>query len=470
MWKGEFRIILQLYEEMNMQVEKNKEYIVDIIDNGFQGEGIAKIDGFTIFIPNAIKGEKIKILIVKVLASHAFGKIIEIIKQSDYREESDCITYKRCGGCSLRHIKYNETLKIKQNAVQSLVNKTLENKLKVEETLGMDKPYHYRNKAQYPIGLNKEGKPVIGVFANRTHEIIPIETCYIQNKQSEEIAKYIFNFLVNHKIKVYDEKSGKGLIRHIVTKIGIKTNEVMCIIVINGNELPYEDILVNELTHKFENIKSIIKNINAKNTNVILGNENINLYGNGYIKDILGDFIFKISPMSFYQVNPVQAEKLYNIGVELADINKNDIVFDLYCGIGTISLFMSKFAKEVYGVEIVEEAIVVAKENACINNVTNTKFIAGDVEKVLDDLVNVKKIIPDIIMLDPPRRGLDNTSIENIRKVSPKKVVYISCNPATLVRDLAKLEDIYNIKSIKPVDMFPFTSSVECCAVLELRN
>lgn len=470
MWKGEFRIILQLYEEMNMQVEKNKEYIVDIIDNGFQGEGIAKIDGFTIFIPNAIKGEKIKILIVKVLASHAFGKIIEIIKQSDYREESDCTTYKRCGGCSLRHIKYNETLKIKQNALQSLVNKTLENKLKVEETLGMDKPYHYRNKAQYPIGLNKEGKPVIGVFANRTHEIIPIETCYIQNKQSEEIAKYIFNFLVNHKIKVYDEKSGKGLVRHIVTKIGIKTNEVMCIIVINGNELPYEDILVNELTHKFENIKSIIKNINTKNTNVILGNENINLYGNGYIKDILGDFIFKISPMSFYQVNPVQAEKLYNIGVKLADISKNDIVFDLYCGIGTISLFMSKFAKEVYGVEIVEEAIVAAKENACINNVTNTKFIAGDVEKVLDDLVNVKKIIPDIIMLDPPRRGLDNTSIENIRKVSPKKVVYISCNPATLVRDLAKLEDIYNIKSIKPVDMFPFTSSVECCAVLELRN
>lgn len=470
MWKGEFRIILQLYEEMNMQVEKNKEYIVDIIDNGFQGEGIAKIDGFTIFIPNAIKGEKIKILIVKVLASRAFGKIIEIIKQSDHREESDCTTYKRCGGCSLRHIKYNETLKIKQNAVQSLVNKTLENKLKVEETLGMDKPYHYRNKAQYPIGLNKEGKPVIGVFANRTHEIIPIETCYIQNKQSEEIAKYIFNFLVNHKIKVYDEKSGKGLVRHIVTKIGIKTNEVMCIIVINGNELPYEDILVNELTHKFENIKSIIKNINTKNTNVILGNENINLYGNGYIKDILGDFIFKISPMSFYQVNPVQAEKLYNIGVELADINKNDIVFDLYCGIGTISLFMSKFAKEVYGVEIVDEAIVAAKENACINNVTNTKFIAGDVEKVLDDLVNVKKIIPDIIMLDPPRRGLDNTSIENIRKVSPKKVVYISCNPATLVRDLAKLEDIYNIKSIKPVDMFPFTSSVECCAVLELKN
>lgn len=453
-----------------MQIEKNKEYIVDIIDNGFQGEGIAKIDGFTIFIPNAIKGEKIRILIVKVLASHAFGKIIEIIKKSEYREDSDCKTYKRCGGCSLRHVKYSETLKIKQNAVQSLVNKTLENKIIVEETVGMDIPYHYRNKAQYPVGLKKEGKPVMGVFANRTHEIIPIETCYIQNKQSEEIAKYIFNFLINHKIKLYDEKSGKGLVRHIVTKIGIKTNEVMCIIVINGNELPYEDILVDELIHKFGNIKSIVKNINTKNTNVILGAESINLYGDGYIKDILGDFTFKISPMSFYQVNPVQAEKLYDLGVKMADIGKNDIVFDLYCGIGTISLFMSKFAKEVYGVEIVEEAIIAAKENAYINNVTNTKFIAGDVEKILDDLINVKKVIPDIIMLDPPRKGLDNTSIENIRKVRPKKVVYISCNPATLVRDLAKLEDIYMVKSIKPVDMFPFTSSVECCAVLELRN
>lgn len=453
-----------------MQVEKNKEYIVDIIDNGFEGEGIAKIDGFTIFIPNAIKGEKIRVLIVKVLTSHAFGKIIEIIESSYYREKSDCTTYKRCGGCSLRHIKYSETLKIKQNAVQSLVNKTLKTKIEVEETLGMEHPYNYRNKAQYPVGLNKEGQPVMGVFANRTHEIIPIETCYIQNKQSEEIAKYIFNFLVNHKIKFYNEKTGKGLVRHIVTKIGIKTNEIMCIIVINGNKLPYEDRLVDELTYKFENVKAIIKNINTKNTNVILGSENINLYGNGYIEDILGDFTFKISPMSFYQVNPVQAEKLYELGVKLADISKNDIVFDLYCGIGTISLFMSKFAKEVYGVEIVDEAIVAAKENAYINNVNNTKFIAGDVEKVLDDLVNVKKVIPDTIMLDPPRRGLDNTSIENIRKVSPKKVIYISCNPATLVRDLSKLEDKYNVKSIKPVDMFPFTSHVECVSVLHRKS
>ena len=453
-----------------MQVEKNKEYIVDIIDTGFQGEGIAKIDGLTIFIPNAIKGEKLKILIVKVLSSHAFGKIVEIIEKSPYRIESDCTTYKRCGGCSLRHIKYEETLKMKQNAVQSLVNKTLANKIKVNETVGMENPYHYRNKAQYPVGLNKDGKPVIGVFANRTHEIIPINTCFIQNKQTEEIAKYIFEFLVKNNISVYNEKTQKGLVRHIVTKIGIKTNEIMCILVINGKEMPKEKELVEELTNKFKNIKTIVKNINTKNTNVILGNENINLFGDGYITDILGEYKFKISPMSFYQVNPIQAEKLYNLGVESANITKNDVVFDLYCGIGTISLFMSKFAKKVYGVEIVEEAIVAAKENAKINNVDNTEFIAGDVEKVLDELVNVKQIMPDIIMVDPPRRGLDNTSIENIKKVKPKKLVYISCNPASLVRDLAKLEEIYEVKKIKPVDMFPYTSSVECVAVIYLKQ
>ena len=453
-----------------MQVEKNKEYIVDIIDTGFQGEGIAKIDGLTIFIPNAIKGEKLKILIVKVLSSHAFGKIVEIIEKSPYRIESDCTTYKRCGGCSLRHIKYEETLKMKQNAVQSLVNKTLANKIKVNETVGMENPYHYRNKAQYPVGLNKDGKLVIGVFANRTHEIIPINTCFIQNKQTEEIAKYIFEFLVKNNISVYNEKTQKGLVRHIVTKIGIKTNEIMCILVINGKEMPKEKELVEELTNKFKNIKTIVKNINTKNTNVILGNENINLFGDGYITDILGEYKFKISPMSFYQVNPIQAEKLYNLGVESANITKNDVVFDLYCGIGTISLFMSKFAKKVYGVEIVEEAIIAAKENAKINNVDNTEFIAGDVEKVLDELVNVKQIMPDIIMVDPPRRGLDNTSIENIKKVRPKKVVYISCNPATLVRDLAKLEEIYEVKKIKPVDMFPYTSSVECVAVIYLKQ
>ena len=455
---------------MGVPVEKNKEYVVEIIDNGFEGEGIAKIENFTIFIPNSIKGEKIRILIVKVLSSHAFGKIIEIIKPSEFRVESDCLTYKRCGGCNLRHIKYQETLEMKQNAVQSLVNKYLKNKIEVEKTLEMENPYNYRNKAQYPVGMGRDGKYAIGVFANRTHEIIPINKCFIQNQKTEELAKFVFEYIIKNNISIYDEKTGKGLVRHIVTKIGIKTNQIMLIMVINGKEIKNENNLVEQINKKFPEVRTIIKNINTKNTNVILGKENINLYGDGYIEDRLGEYIFKISPLSFYQVNPVQAEKLYQIGVESAAINKEDIVFDLYCGIGTISLFMSKYAKKVYGIEIVEEAVEAAKENAKINNINNAEFLAGDVEIILDNLIHNKKIIPDIVMVDPPRKGLDNKSVENILQIKPKKLVYISCNPATLVRDLAKLENAYEVKKIKPVDMFPFTGHVECVSVLELKE
>ena len=451
-------------------VEKNKEYIVKIIDNGFEGEGIAKIDNFTIFVSGAIKGETVKILILKVLSSHAYGKILEFIEKADSRQSEDCETYKRCGGCNLRHIKYEDTLKIKQNAVQSLVNKTLKNKIEVKETIGMENPLYYRNKAQYPIGLNKENEPIMGVFAQRTHEIIPINKCFIQSPISEEIAKYIVEFIKENKISVYNEKTGKGLFRHIVIKVGIKTNEIMCILVINGNKIPKENLLVSNLTHKYPNIKTIVKNINTKNTNVILGNENNIIFGDGYIKDILGDYTFKISPLSFYQVNPVQAEKLYNIGVEAAKITKNDVVFDLYCGIGTISLFMAKFAKKVYGVEIVEQAIIDANENARLNDVNNVEFIAGDTEFILDELINCKNIIPNVVMVDPPRKGLDNNSIDNILKIRPNRFVYISCNPATLARDLAKFEDVYDIVEIQPVDMFPFTHHVECCSVLYLKN
>ena len=455
---------------MEIPVSKNKEYVVDIMDNGFEGEGIAKIDNFTIFIPNTIKGERVRIMIVKVLSSHAFGKLIEILKASPVRETEDCQTYKRCGGCQLRHIKYEETLKIKQNAVQSLVNKTLKQKIEVEETLGMENPYHYRNKAQYPLGINKEGKPVMGVFANRTHEIIPIQNCLIQNKQAEEVAKFIFDFIVKNKVSIYDEKKQKGLMRHIVTKIGIKTEEIMCILVINGNQIPQEKELINQVIMHFPNVKTIVKNINKQNTNVILGKENIPIYGDGFIKDKLGEFVFKISPLSFYQVNPIQAQRLYQIGVDAAQITKQDIVFDLYCGIGTISLFMAPFAKSVYGIELVEEAVYSARENAFINKIENAHFIAGDVEKILDDLINKQKIVPNIVMVDPPRKGLDRRSIDNILKISPKRLVYISCNPATLVRDLSALEALYEIKRLKPVDMFPFTSHVECVALMGRKN
>ena len=453
-----------------MTIQKNQEYIVDIIDNGFEGEGIAKIDNFTIFIPGTIKGEKVRIIVVKVLSTHAFGKAIEILEKSENRQEIDCSTYKRCGGCNLRHVKYKTTLKMKQNAVQSLVNKTLKQKVQVCDTVGMENPYYYRNKAQYPVGKNQNGEPIIGVFANRTHEVIQIEKCLIQNEKAEEIAKYIVKFVKENKISVYDEKNGKGLFRHIVIKVGVKTKEIMCILVINGKEIPNEVKLVEDLKNKYPNIKSIVKNINMKNTNVILGKENINLYGDGYIQDILGEYKFKISPLSFYQVNPIQAEKLYNLGIELAQITKNDVVFDLYCGIGTISIFMAKFAKKVYGIEIVNEAVEAAKENALINGIDNVEFFAGDVEIVLDELINKNGVEADIVMFDPPRKGLDKTSINNVLKIKPKKIVYISCNPATLIRDLACFEENYDIKTIIPVDMFPFTSHVECVCVLSEKE
>ncbi len=451
-------------------VVKNEKYVVDIIDNGFEGEGIAKIDGLTVFVPGSIKGEKCEILIVKVLASHAYGKIVNIIKKSENRKESDCATYKRCGGCSLRHMTYEHTLKLKRQVVQNLVNKGLTKKVEVLETIGMENPYNYRNKAQYPVGLNSEGQPEVGVFAQRTHTIIPIQTCLIQTEISQKIAKTILNFVKEKNIQVYNEENQKGLLRHIVIKVGKYTNQVMCILVVNDSKFDQEQELVKLLCEKYPEIKTIVKNINNKNTNVILGKENINLYGNGYIEDKLGEYIFKISPMSFYQVNPVQAEILYTTAINQANLDKNDILFDLYCGIGTIGIFASKYVNKVYGIEIVPQAIEDAKENAKINDVKNIEFICGDVEVAFDELINKEKIVPSAIIVDPPRKGLDNKTVENIAKIKPAKLVYISCNPATMVRDLTKLENIYNIKAIQPVDMFPWTNGVESITILEIEQ
>ena len=451
-------------------VVKNEKYVVDIIDNGFEGEGIAKIDGLTVFVPGSIKGEKCEILIVKVLASHAYGKIVNIIEKSENRKESDCATYKRCGGCSLRHMTYESTLKLKRQVVQNLVNKGLTKKVEVLETIGMENPYNYRNKAQYPVGLNSEGQPEVGVFAQRTHTIIPIQTCLIQTEISQKIAKTILNFVKEKNIQVYNEENQKGLLRHIVTKVGKYTNQVMCILVVNDSKFNQEQELVKLLCEKYPEIKTIVKNINNKNTNVILGKENINLYGNGYIEDKLGEYIFKISPMSFYQVNPVQAEILYTTAIDQANLDRNDILFDLYCGIGTIGIFASKYVNKVYGIEIVPQAIEDAKENAKINDVKNIEFICGDVEVAFDELINKEKIVPSAIIVDPPRKGLDNKTVENIAKIKPAKLVYISCNPATMVRDLTKLENIYNIKAIQPVDMFPWTNGVESITILEIEQ
>lgn len=445
---------------MEINIKKNEEYIVDIIDYGSNGEGIAKINGYTIFVIGGVKGEKCKIHILKVLSSHAFAKVIEIIQKSANRVEPDCKTFPKCGGCDLRHITYAETLKIKQEKVQNLANKMLSEIVEVNETIGMETPIHYRNKAIFPI--NKDGK--VGIYAKRSHDIIPICECKIQTKLSQEIAKFVVN---NWEYTIYDEKTQKGLLRNIMIREGFNTHEVMCAIVINSNKsVEYN---VEKLINKFPQIKSVVLNLNDKNTNVVLGKENIILYGDGYISDKLGEYTFKISPNSFYQVNPIQTEKLYNLAIESANLNKEDILCDLYCGIGTIGIFASKYVKKVYGIEIVEDAIKDAKENAKLNNISNIDFIEGDVETAFDKLLK-QNIIPTAVIVDPPRKGLDNKTVENLKKLKLQRLVYVSCNPATLMRDLAKLEEVYSIKEITPVDNFCYSSHVESIASLQLKQ
>lgn len=454
-----------------MEIKKNQEYIVDIIDNGYDGEGIAKINDFTIFIQGAIKGEKVKILILKSTKSFAYGKILEIINASKNRNDVDCETFSKCGGCTLRHINYNEALNIKRDIVKNCLYKELHKNIEVNDTIGMEKPLFYRNKLQYPVGYDKTNKPVMGIYSQRTHNIIEIkQNCYIQNEKCSEIAKDIFEFTVKNNIKPYDEKTNKGILRHIVIRIGIKTNEIMVTLVVNNDKFNNEEKFIEELTKKYPEIKTIVKNYNEKNTNVILGDKNKVIYGNGYIYDLLGEYKFKISPLSFYQVNPLQTEVLYNKAIEYANLTGEETIFDLYCGIGTIGIFASAKAKKVYGIEVISEAIEDAKENAKINGVENAEFFAGEVEKILPELIEKRKISAHVVFIDPPRKGCDNITMETLLKIMPQKIMYVSCNPATLARDIHLLEEKYELKQVQPVDMFPYTYYIETVTLLTLKN
>jgi 23S rRNA (uracil1939-C5)-methyltransferase len=453
-------------------LKKNEEYIVEILDNGFQGEGIAKIDDITVFIPNLLKGEKAKIKILKVTKNLAYGKTIELLEMSEHRIKEDCETFNKCGGCNLRHVNYNHTLEIKKVSVQNTLRKALGRNIEIDDVIGMENPYNYRNKLQYPVGINLTGEPVMGVFAERTHTIIPTRDCKIQDILSQNIANDIFEFIKNNNISVYDEKNLSGSIRHIIIRVGKKTNEVMVTLVSNTEKIEKEKELVKFITDKYSEIKTIVKNINNKNTNVILGYEKENeiLFGDGYIYDYLGNFKFKISPMSFYQVNPIQTEKLYSKAVEYAELTGNETIFDLYCGIGTIGIFASKNVKMLYGIETISQAIEDAKENAELNNIENAEFFVGDVEKKLPEFIKERNISADVIFVDPPRKGCEKTALETILEIEPQKIVYVSCNPATLARDLKILEEKYEIRKVTPVDMFPFTHHIETIASLKLRG
>ena len=450
-------------------MKKNEELIVEIIDNGIDGEGIAKVDGIPIFIPNAIRGEKVRIKILKVLSSYAFGKVIDILEKSSNRVDSDCETYPRCGGCNLRHCDYDFTIEMKKNSVENTLAKALGRKIEVDEVLKMHEPYFYRNKLQYPVGIGNEGSVVMGVYAQRSHTIIPTMECKIQDKLCQKIANFIFDFIKENKIPVYNENTFEGSIRHIIIRIGKKTNEVMVTLVTNTNNIFKEKELVNAIISNFSEVKTIAKNINNKNTNVILGNKTEILFGEGYIYDYLGNKKFKISPMSFYQVNPIQTEKLYSKAVEFAELSGNETIFDLYCGIGTIGIFASDSVKKIYGIETIPEAIEDAKENAQINNIENSEFFCGDVEEVLPELIKERNLSADVVFIDPPRKGCEKKAIDTILKIQPKRIVYVSCNPATLGRDLKLLEEKYELKKLAICDMFCFTSHVECVAAIHLK-
>ncbi|MDU1257154.1 MAG: 23S rRNA (uracil(1939)-C(5))-methyltransferase RlmD [Clostridium perfringens] len=451
-------------------VEKNKEYIFDIISQGYEGEGIAKIDNkYPIFIEGALKGEKVKVRIVKVNKNFAYGKLMEVLEASEERVNPPCAIYKRCGGCKLQHASYKVQLDFKWDRVKDCVSKIgkLDPSI-VKYPLGMENPWRYRNKVQLPIGLIN-GEVKIGFFAPRSHDIIDMESCLIQDEIGDKVVKLTREWIEKFNIRPYNvdgEYDEKGIVRHIMIRRGFTTNEVMVVLVTNGEKLPHKEEFVDLMVKNIPGIKSVIQNINSKKTNVILGLESKTLWGEDTISDYIGDFRFNISPLSFFQVNPTQTEVLYGKALEYANLTGNEEVFDAYCGTGTITLFLSQKAKKVYGVEIIPQAIDNAWINAKENKVENVEFFVGESEVVIPDLIN-KGVKADVVVVDPPRKGCDKKLLDAITNINAKKIVYVSCDPSTLGRDLAILEENgYKTLEVQPVDMFPNTSHVENVAKL----
>ncbi len=451
-------------------VIKNEEYILDIVSQGYEGEGVAKIDSYPIFIEGALKGEKVKVKIVKVNKNFAYGKLLEVIEKSEGRVEPKCKYFKKCGGCKLQHMNYETQLDFKWERVKDCIKKIggLSEDL-VEYPIGMEEnPYKYRNKVQLPIGMDKS-KPVLGFYAPRSHDIIDIEECLIQEEDANKISKITREWIEEFNIMpafVDGKFNKKGLLRHVMIRKGFKTGEVMVVIVATRKDLKHIDELIKKLEFHVEGLKSVVLCVNAKDTNVILTPECYTLWGEDYIQDYIGDFKFNISPLSFFQVNPMQTEVLYNKALEYAELTGKETVFDAYCGTGSITLFLSQKAKKVYGVEIVEPAIINARENAKMNNVSNTEFFVGKSEEVIPKLIK-EGVKADVIVVDPPRKGCDIKLLKAIGETKPERVVYVSCDPSTLARDLKILDELgYKTEKVQPVDMFPQTAHIENIAKL----
>lgn len=446
---------------------------IEIVDSGISFEGIAKIDNFTTFIDNAIISENVKIKIKKITKSYAKAKLIKINTKSKYRQKPKCEVFAKCGGCSCQHIAYDYTLELKHNIIENCLKKLKVNYLNLDQCIGMNAPYYYRNKVQYPVRCS-EGKTSIGFYQKNSHKIIPNLCCYIQDQSIEKIAKQSFNILNNLGFKGYDETNGSGDIRHIIVRRGLNTQQTMIVIVVNDKKMLQDKHFLDfvesvKKDDKDDNIKSIVLNLNSSRTNEIISDKNKVIYGRGYIIEKIEKYKYLISPNSFFQVNTIQAQVLYDKLKNGLNLSSSDILFDLYSGVGSIGIYLSQNVKKVYGIEIEEQAVKMANQNLKLNDIKNCEYIAGSVEDKIQEF-KIKKIIPDVIVVDPPRKGLDNKSIEYILEFNAKKIGYVSCNPATLARDLKKLEQKYDIVNITPVDMFPQTSSVENVAILKLKK
>ena len=448
-------------------LSKDKMYVVEIVDIGQGGVGIGKFEGFTVFVDGGLVKDKIKVKITKSKKNYAVGEIVEILEPSPYRVERKCSKeLKECGGCQIQELDYKEQLNLKTNEVKQVISRIGKlDDVVIHNALGMEEPFRYRNKAQFPI-QKVDGVPVIGFYKKKSHDIIPTNQCIIQHDVNDKIIKIIKTYIRAYKVSIYDEKTHTGVLRHLVTKVGFTTKEVMVVLVANGRKLPYLNELASVLKENIPGFKTLVVNVNREKTNVILGNENRVIYGDGKINDNIGDLVFEISPLSFFQVNPVQTEVLYNKALEYANLGENDTVFDIYCGIGTISLFLAQKAKKVYGIEIVEEAIKDAKINANINNLDNVEFYVGKAEEVVPKMYKQGKRA-NVVVVDPPRKGCDEKVLDTIISMQPDRVVYVSCNPSTLARDLNYLDERgYKCLEVQPVDMFPHSVHIENVALI----
>lgn len=450
-------------------LKKNDVLTGQVVDLTHEGHGVVKIDRYPIFIPNTLIDEKIEYKVIKVKKNFAIGKLIKVITESDARVEPPCIYYYKCGGCQLQHMSYQAQLNMKKEKVVNLFHRKAKfTNTVIKDTVGMEDPWRYRNKSQIPVGLSKDQQPIMGFYRQRSHDIIDMESCLIQDQQHQQVMNDLKQLISELNISVYNEKTKKGLLRHLVVRTGHYTNQLMIILVTNGKAFKQAESLVDALVRKYPNVTSIKQNINDAHSNVIMGPQSITLYGEEEIKDQLSEVTFNISDQSFYQINSHQTEKLYQQALDYAQLTGDEIVLDTYCGIGTIAIYMAENARHVYGVEVVPSAINDANQNATKNQLENTTFVCGKAEEVILKW-KAEGIRPDVVMVDPPRKGCDETFLETILELNPKRIVYISCNPSTQQRDAHILNHQYDLKEITPVDMFPQTTHIETVALFERK-